>query len=144
MTTPFTGYQIALLQNSSHRIIKQRLSEVLRRFNLSVAEWEVLAYLSEYPDGLTSAELADVIGVEPPLTSRWVESLLKQGLVKRQPISQTKRGKNIVLTVKGQQFATESNAAVTQEVKKLLSEATMDETRHYSEVLTFIAQQVKG
>src|SRR5262249_26955519 len=77
-------------------------NELQAEHGLSLGDYEVLAFLSEAPDGaIRMSELADRLHLSPSGITRRVDGLVRGGLVERQRCPNDRRGSNAVLTPLG-------------------------------------------
>lgn len=88
-----TTYDIGLIQARGYRTLKQLTASVLKSEELTTIEWATIGLLSHYKDGLRSTEVAEALGVQPPLVSRlmikaeaggWI--VIEQGADKRERV----------------------------------------------------------
>jgi DNA-binding MarR family transcriptional regulator len=77
-------------------------SELLERHGLTLADYEILAWLSEAPrGGLRMSELADRALVSRSRLTYRVDRLVADGLVERRPCASDRRGSLALLTSTG-------------------------------------------
>ena len=84
MVSQYRGYsatKIALLQSKFHRIIKHRLSELLKPFGLHTVEWVVLGYLGHKKRAIVMSQISSELGVQQTFMTVCVSKLEKKGLV---------------------------------------------------------------
>jgi len=78
----------------------------LRGHGMTIGRWQVLAILSEY-DGARLGQLAVMSGAEQAVTSRVVDQMERDGLVRREPVPGDGRAVEVRLTSVGRElFAT--------------------------------------
>jgi DNA-binding MarR family transcriptional regulator len=76
--------------------------ELHAEHGLSLAEYEVLAYCSERPDGqIRMSDLAQAIHLSPSGMTRRIDGMVKRGLVKREACPSDRRASYVVLTDEG-------------------------------------------
>jgi DNA-binding MarR family transcriptional regulator len=98
--------------HASIRVIDQLDAELVEQHELTLADYELLATLSEQPDGrLRMADLAAQALVSKSRLSYRVDRLQERGLVIRQPDAADLRGTFAVLTAAGRRLV--NQAAVT-------------------------------
>ena len=87
----------------AHAELINRLDRELESaHDLSLAEYEVLAFLSEAPDcSLRPSELARRVRISPSALTRRIDRLEKRGLVRREPCDHDARGAYAVLCPEG-------------------------------------------
>ncbi len=67
-----TTYDIGLVQARGYRALKQMTAAVLKPEGLTTIEWAMLGIISHHSDGIRSTEVAELLGVQPPLVSRLI------------------------------------------------------------------------
>lgn len=92
-----------LLNKASH-LMKWELTNRLREYDLTSAQWAVLTYLHRQEScgagdmNITPADIAEKIRVERPAVTRIVDKLLKGGWIEKRVNSIDRRSHNITLT----------------------------------------------
>lgn len=96
-----------------HARLLTRLDDDLERAHgIGLADYDVLVQLSEVPDGsLRMAELASRLQLSPSGLTRRIDSMVRRGLVTREPCDSDGRGSFAVLSAEG--LATLEEAAPT-------------------------------
>ncbi|WP_268800194.1 MarR family transcriptional regulator [Pseudomonas huanghezhanensis] len=87
------GMQLAHTSRGWRAELDRRLADL----GLSQARWLVLLHLARFTEPPTQRELAQSVGVEGPTLARLLDSLEKQGLVRRQAVLEDRRAKKILL-----------------------------------------------
>jgi MarR family transcriptional regulator for hemolysin len=100
MPSPHPRELIGLAIGDCARIWRNKVNERLRPHGLSQATWQALWHLSQCPDGLAQAELAERLGIEGPTLVRLLDRLEGDGLVERRSLATDRRRKRVVLTDK--------------------------------------------
>ena len=80
------------------RRLRSRLDERLRDLGMTQAKWVVLYWLWKCEGGLSQAELAERVGVEPGALVRIIDGLEEAGLLTRQAVPGDRRVKQLRLT----------------------------------------------
>jgi MarR family transcriptional regulator, transcriptional regulator for hemolysin len=111
------GTLLALLARSWRAELDRRLAHL----GLSQARWLVLLHVARMQEPPTQRELAQSVGVEGPTLARLLDSLEKQGFVKRLPVPEDRRAKKIVLTDEVQPLIQQIEAISAQMHHDLLS-----------------------
>ncbi len=93
----FLPYRISVLANRLSRTLAGRYQT---QFQISIAEWRVLAVLGETPD-LSAAEVADKTAMDKVAVSRAVNRLTSVGLLSKHLAEQDKRRSVLSLTTEG-------------------------------------------
>ena len=116
-------------------------NEFLKRFDLTVAQFDVLIQIQTYQP-ITQSELAEKVTVTQGGISRMLARLEKDGLIERKQewkikkISLTEKGEDILKVATPEQVAFQSsffNEALTEEELKLLYELTTKLQKHTHE-----------
>lgn len=91
-----------LLLRINGRLLARLDADLAQTHGIGLADYEVLAQLSEVPDrSLRMAELADRLLLSPSGLTRRIDSLARRGLVAREPCPSDARGSFAVLTEAG-------------------------------------------
>jgi MarR family transcriptional regulator, organic hydroperoxide resistance regulator len=90
------GYQIRM----THRLLQRYLQSQIEPHGITLGMWYFLRALWE-EDGLTQRELSKRIGTMEPTTLSAIQSMLRQGLVRRVRNKADRRKLHIYLTAKG-------------------------------------------
>lgn len=90
------GYQIRM----AHRLLQRYLQIQIEPYGITLGMWYFLRALWE-EDGLTQRELSKRIGTMEPTTLSAIQSMLRQGLVRRVRNKTDRRKLHIYLTAKG-------------------------------------------
>jgi DNA-binding MarR family transcriptional regulator len=88
---------LGYLVNRVARQMAHELGEALRPSGVGVGQWAVLMFLWAR-DGMSQAELARVVAIEPPTMVRTIDRMVRDGLVERVPDSRDGRVTRIRLT----------------------------------------------
>ena len=96
----FLPYRLSVLSNRISRSIADRYEE---RFQLTLAEWRVMAVLGEEPD-LSAGQVADRTAMDKVAVSRAVNKLLEAGRIERHFANEDRRRSVLALSGDGQQI----------------------------------------
>jgi DNA-binding MarR family transcriptional regulator len=88
------------LVNRLARSLAGQLAEELRPAGVGIGQWAILLFLWAR-DGMSQAELARVVAIEPPTMVRTVDRMVRDGLVTRESDPRDARVSRIYLTPKG-------------------------------------------
>lgn len=91
---------LGYLVNRAARQMAQQLAEELRPMGVGIGQWAVLLFLWAR-DGMSQADLARVVAIEPPTLVRTLDRMVRDGLVVRVPDSTDGRVTRIQLTEGG-------------------------------------------
>lgn len=104
---PLLGYRLKLAQHA----LRSRLEEALRQFDLTPAQYALLAELNVNPDQ-TNADLAEKAFITPQSMQGLLYKLEEAKLVERRKDETHGRRRLTYLTKKGQKIVAAANAAV--------------------------------
>jgi len=130
-------------------IASRRLLEALDfdlgRHELSMADYEVLAQLSDAPDRkMRMSELADVAMLSRSRLSHRIKVMEKAGWVKREPCPIDKRGYFAVMTAKGWKAIVAAAPDHVESVRsRFIDHLTKDDQRVLSEIFERITDSLK-
>jgi DNA-binding MarR family transcriptional regulator len=97
---------LGYLVNRAARVMAQRLAEELRPAGVGIGQWAVLMFLWAR-DGMSQAELARVVAIEPPTMVRTIDRMVRDGLVTRDRDPDDARVSRIRLTNRGRALPNE-------------------------------------
>jgi len=92
-----------------HRVARRMagdLADAIRPAGVGIGQWAVLLVLW-CRDGLSQAELARLVAIEPPTAVRTIDRMVRDGLVTRSPDSVDGRVTRITLTDRGRSLRDE-------------------------------------
>jgi DNA-binding MarR family transcriptional regulator len=118
--TPFViDENTAHLVTVAHRLFSRALQLRLAAHGVSVGQWPLLLHLWDQ-DGLTQKELSRRVHIEEPTTTRTLDRMARDGLVRRVRNPRNRRQINVFLTERGAglkeelvPYALEVNAVAT-------------------------------
>lgn len=119
------GAQLAQLSRSWRAELDRRLADL----GLSQARWLVLLHLARFTEAPTQRELAQSVGVEGPTLARLLDSLEKQGLVRRQAVVEDRRAKKIVLDASANPLIERIETIATALREELFTDVSEEEIR---------------
>ena len=82
------------------RAMRTYIDQRAREHGMTRAQWGVLARL-ERQEGMTQAEMAEALEIQPISLARLIDRLCEQGLVERRPHPRDRRANRLYLTDKG-------------------------------------------
>ena len=82
------------------RMMRSYVDTVARRIGSTHAQWALMAILVRQP-GLTQAELAEILEIQPISLTRLVDRLSEQGLVERRAHPTDRRANSLFITEAG-------------------------------------------
>ena len=84
------------------RTMRTYIDQRAREHGMTRAQWSVLARLERH-EGMTQAEMADALEIQPISLVRLIDRLCLQGLIERRPHPRDRRANRLYLTEKGTQ-----------------------------------------
>lgn len=91
---------LGYLLNRAARMMASQLAEELRPSGIGIGQWPVLVFLWAR-DGMSQAELARVVTIEPPTMARTIDRMVRDGLVERRSDPHDARLSRVNLTPRG-------------------------------------------
>lgn len=137
-----TTYDIGLIQARGYRMLKHLTATVVNKEGLSTSEWAMVGIISHHPGGVRSTEIAELLGVKPPLVSRLITRLEKEGWV---TVIQgaDKRERILSLTKQATIRLPKIEAQVRKELAQLLKGVSTSDLVGYLKTLSLIAENSK-
>lgn len=129
-------YTSGLLWAKAYRILRGKVTETLEKYHLTMTEWALLGKLYDADtDGVHLADVANALGVEPPLVTTMVSQLEKKGLVGRKEDVRDRRAKFISLTDESRELVPRIEEAMLQTQANLLKGLTDQDITTFMKVL---------
>ncbi|MGH8497033.1 MAG: MarR family winged helix-turn-helix transcriptional regulator [Gammaproteobacteria bacterium] len=135
----FLPYRLSVLSNTVSSAIAGAYAE---RFELSVAEWRVLAILGRFP-GLSAGEVAERGAMDKVTVSRAVARLLKAGRITRRFARSDRRRSVLELSRTGQAVHDKITPLARGYERALLKGLTPDERRRFNATLDKLFEQAR-
>jgi DNA-binding MarR family transcriptional regulator len=126
---------LGYLVNRVARSMAHRLAESMRPQGIGIGQWAVLLFLWAR-DGMTQAELARDVAIEPPTMVRTIDRLVRDGLVRRGPDPADGRLSRIFLTDRGRSLRDELVPMAVAVNEATLSRLSEGEGRTLRRILT--------
>jgi MarR family transcriptional regulator, lower aerobic nicotinate degradation pathway regulator len=132
--------QIGFSIKRLHRLMDQRVNDLLRPYDLARSQWYTL-YFVQRADTTTQKELLEWLAVEPATLSGIVDSLVRKGILARSPSKADKRTKELRLTRKGQKLWEQLPDPIIEINKQMLAGLDAVKVQH---VRAFMDQAIKN
>ena len=124
-------------------LIEQRVRERLRRrFDLTLARFDVLAQLERAPDGLTMGQLSSRLMVSGGNATGLTSRMLEEGLISRAPDPDDRRSQVVRLTGRGRRLFDAMYPEHAQWIHEAMSGLTADEQRQLLGLLGKLKQRL--
>jgi DNA-binding MarR family transcriptional regulator len=126
---------LGYLVNRAARSMAHDLAERMRPAGVGIGQWAVLLFLWAR-DGMSQAELARDVAIEPPTMVRTIDRLVRDGLVTRVPDPADARLSRINLTERGRALRDELVPMAVAVNEATLARLTEGEGRTLRRLLT--------
>lgn len=137
MTHTHKTYKAAILQTTSHKVLRNNVLETLAEFDLSVPEWTILGHIF-HNESLRFIDIAQLLQVEPPHITTLIDLLQKKKLVERKDDPTDRRAKRIFLTQKAETLVPDIEIELSSKMNLLLEGIKPEEMTVYFRVLEAI------
>ena len=134
----FLPYRLSVLNNRVSDAIARQYSE---RFDLSPAEWRVMAALGNTP-GLSSGDVAMRTAMDKVQVSRAVANLVEKGRVERAADAQDGRITRLALSPRGQAIYLQIVPLALHLEALLVSTLTADERKSLDGIIQKLTRQI--
>ena len=131
---------LGYLVNRLGRSMAQQLAERMRPAGIGIGQWAVLLILWAR-DGLSQAELARHVAIEPPTMVRTIDRLVRDGLVRRVPDPSDGRVSRIHLTDRGRSLRDELVPMAVAVNEATVARLTAAEGRTLERLLTKLVEE---
>lgn len=121
-----------------HQKVNHATTEFMREYNLSMAQFDVLAQISA-TEGCTQQELADRLFVTKGNISQLLERLEQRGLIRRKPHGRAYR---LYLTEEGQSLTARAVPAQEEFIARLLGGLSYDEQSQLRHLLNRLDHEI--
>jgi DNA-binding MarR family transcriptional regulator len=136
------GPQLSYLVGRLNRALRRRLSELLRPFDLSIAQYTTLSVLSARGQ-LSNAQLASRAFMSPQAMNEVVQGLETRKLIARRPSASHGRIVELLLTERGIEAKKSCDAGVAKLEKAMLAQLTSAEAESLRAALMKCAQNLE-
>jgi DNA-binding MarR family transcriptional regulator len=126
---------LGYLVNRMARLMAHELAERIRPAGVAIGPWAVLLLLWAR-DGMTQAELARGVEIEPPTVVRTIDRMVRDGLVTRAPDPNDGRLSRIYLTERARSLRDELVPLAAAVNGEILDRLTASEARTLRRLLT--------
>ena len=130
---------LGYLVNRVGRSMAQQLAERMRPTGIGIGQWAVLLFLWAR-DGMSQAELARHVAIEPPTMVRTIDRLVRDGLVRRVPDPADGRVSRIHLTDRGRSLRDELVPMAVAVNEATMARLTEAEGRTLERLLTKLVE----
>lgn len=134
-------YEAGLIQSQAFRAMSNFMSSYLDRYDLSLPEWKLLGHLTEVRE-MSPSQIARLLSVKLPISSRLLNSLEMKKLIKRRPNKKDNRLVHVSITSRGIRLVRQIESPLRQELKKFLGDIERGDLAIYLKVLTKLAKKI--
>lgn len=103
---------------------------------------KLLKVLAQSPNGLTNAEIAEILDIRPSSVSATINRLVAAGFVERIPSTTDKRAVIVRLSAQGQRLFAQYDERIDATADDLFGGLTPDEQAQLEQLLTKLAHQL--
>jgi MarR family transcriptional regulator, transcriptional regulator for hemolysin len=135
-------FAVAFSVGLTGRLWRVRFADRMKALGQTDARWAALCMIADARGGITQTQLAEQLGVQGPTLVKLLDGLEKQGLVSRQPDSDDRRAKKIVIETRGREtlkemddFAIKMRNEFFEGVSEAELKITLRVLRHLSDQL---------
>ncbi len=136
-------YRVSLLKSQVYRAMTAYLSKVLEPYNLSPPEWTLAGVLYE-ENSMPATELANYLGVKPPVVTASLNRLKTEKVIKKRPHPDDSRYIIVSLTAHGRRLVEEIEDKIQKDFKRFTRDIKKSDIRTYFKVLESIASKLKA
>lgn len=131
-------YKAGLLQSKAHRTLTTFMRDQLKPYNMTLPEWATLGLTYDL-HGIRPSEIADLLGVKPPVATSLLNKLEKKHLVTRQQHVADSRAHIITITSDGAKLITLVETTLRKELRRYFNDISVKEFSEYIRILTKLA-----
>ncbi|MGN0629016.1 MAG: MarR family winged helix-turn-helix transcriptional regulator [Oscillospiraceae bacterium] len=131
-----------LIKNINDRL-KAKADADLRRYNLTLAQSRVLAFLNSCGGGATQKEIEVFLEVSHPTVAGIVSRMEQNGYVSCRMDKGDKRNKIVELTGQAKSMSIDMDRRVHINEQKMLASLSVDDVEHLREMLTVIYKNLE-
>lgn len=110
---------------------------------LTVPQYRLLSAVARWPEA-RSGELAGLVGVSAPTTTRMLSGLERAGIVRRTAVPGDRRSVTVALTAKGRRLLERKEAVVSEKRRALYDSLTAPERRQARLLLRRLAEAIEA
>lgn len=110
---------------------------------LTISQYQLLLELQEHP-GARIGELAEAAGATPPTATRMLDSLERDGIVKRNRSVEDRRATNVALSAKGRRLLERKKSIVAEKRRALYDSLTEAERTQAERLLHRLAEAMEA
>jgi len=136
MTLP--TYISGTTQSKAYRLLRQRVYEVLKNYDMTPTYWSMLGIILQARNGIRQVEIANDLSVKAPLVTAMARELEKRGLVQSVVNQFDARAKLLAVTPNGKKFMKTVETELDDMLKHLLKGLTEQDMMTYQKVLQTI------
>lgn len=131
-------YKAGLLQSKAHRALTTFMREQLTPYDMTLPEWATLGLAYDLHE-IRPSEIADLLGVKPPVATSLLNKLEKKQLVKREQHAGDSRGYVIAITAEGAKLITSVETVLRKELRRYFNNISVKEFIIYIKILSKLA-----
>lgn len=133
-----SAYESGVLFTQAHRLVRQRIVDVLANHNISFGQWSILTVVANAQDGIRLSNVAARLNVKAPLITMESKSLIDEGLVMLLPHHSDSRAKLLVITPTSKKLLGTVESELNQQIEQLMTGLTPVEIQTFQKILITI------
>ncbi|MBP9691334.1 hypothetical protein KBD81_04620 [Candidatus Woesebacteria bacterium] len=141
--TEINSADLLMLQAKSYRLVKNEVSPLLYKHNISTLEWGFLGIVKTCATGSRYIDLSNKMGVEPPFVTAIVTKLLREKLIKIVGDAQDRRAKMVILSSKGAALVEKLEPLIDERLQNVLDPISTSDFKGYIAAMTTITDAPK-
>ena len=131
-------YISGTIQSKAYRLLRQRVYDVLRNYDMTPTYWAMLGIILQARDGIRQVEIANELCVKAPLVTAMAHELENKALVQSVVNQFDGRAKLLAVTPDGKKFMKTVETELNGMISGLLNGLTEQDMMTYQKVLTTI------
>lgn len=128
-------FKKALLQQSTYKVVKSLVDEVLEPHGLNTTQWMILSLVGKKPSKLRVKDIADLLKVEGAFVTNLVHKLDDAGWLKSKTHHSDSRARILLLTAKGRELLRKIEPELEDQLKPLEVGLSAKDLQTYFKVL---------
>ncbi|MES2971361.1 MAG: MarR family transcriptional regulator [Patescibacteria group bacterium] len=125
-------YDLCLMHARADRAMRVVVSEQLEPYNITMMEWLALGVVSGGPKrGLSMTRVASTLNVTLPQVTALITSLVKWKLIKQRVLDTDRRGRQVIVTLKGKRALGKIESDIAKAMREWSSDIPKEQLRDY-------------
>jgi len=134
-------YELCLNHARADRAMRSLVTDQLSKSRLSIMEWLALNIIAASPkQGISMSQIADSLDVTLPQVTALVSTLAKLRFVKQKILVKDRRGRQVVVTIRGRRTLLRLESNVTEAMNNWLQDIPKNKAETYIRVVADLAK----